>query len=267
MSKIEESLEKAAVMRDSKDIKSQAPKKQSDDGIPIKISSPFILHFDEPDSKISEGYRRLKAMVLRATKVKFLNTLMVTSSLNGEGKSITAINFALALAQELNQTTLLVDADLKNPMIHNYLGIQYKYGLSDYLLGKVDLSDILIKTNAGNLVILPAGSSVNNPVELLSSEKMKNLIVELKQRYMDRYIIFDTAPSLLSAEAIRVGSWVDGIIFVVKERGAQKDVIKDALDLLREFNILGMVYNQARINSFDGNGIHYNYYYAKQHGQ
>lgn len=266
MSKLEESLEKATMMRGSKDVIEKDFKTMSD-GVPLSISSPFILNFSEPESRSAEEYRRLKAMVLRATKAKFLNTLMITSSVDGEGKSITSINFALALAQELNQTTLLVDADLKNPMIHNYLGIQPRYGLSDYLLGKAQLPDVLIKTNAGNLVILPAGSSVNNPIELLLSERMKNLIVELKQRYMDRYIIFDTAPVLLSAEAIRIGSWVDGIIFVVKERGPQKDVVRDAVELMKDFNILGIVYNQVSVNNLDGKAIHYNYYYSKKNGQ
>src|ERR1700690_846920 len=155
---------------------------------------PHIVCITDPLSASSEQYRKLRARILAATKSDFQNTIMVASSDIGEGKSITSVNFAVALAQELDYTVLLVDADLRKPSVHKYLGIKADIGLSDYLSGKADLSDVLIHTGIGKLVLLPAGSQCPNPAELLSSNRMKDLVEEMKHRDSDRYIIFHTSP-------------------------------------------------------------------------
>ena len=196
MSKLEEALAKANRLRESSaNIKSE--KFNIFENIkPSEVGNQNIVTLTQPDSAIAEEYRRLKSMLLRETTAEFLNTIMITSSVDSEGKTLTAINLAVSLAQEIDHSILLVDADLRKPMIHNYLGItEYKYGLSDYLTGDLDVSDILVKTAIGKLVVLPAGRSVENPGELIASKKMMLLIKELKQRYMDRYVIIDTPPT------------------------------------------------------------------------
>jgi Mrp family chromosome partitioning ATPase len=122
----------------------------------------------------------------------------------------------------------------------------------------VPVSEILVKTGIGNLVLLPAGRTVSNPVELLASDKMHSLIKELKQRYMDRYVIIDTPPILAYAEAISIGSAVDGVIFVVQERGPQKKLVENALSQIKNLNILGIVLNNSDTTNFNGQ---YSYYY------
>lgn len=266
MSKLEEALEKANKLRESLRVDSsgktdsavqKAPRREP---VPVDVQNKHLITITEPYSPVAEEYRRLKSMLLRATKKDFLNTIMVTSAIDGEGKSVTAINLAVTLAQEIDHTILLIDADLRKPMVHEYLGIDYEYGLSDYLAGTgdMDISDVMIKTGIGKLGFIPAGKMVDNPLELLSSEKMKALIKELKQRYKDRYVIIDTPPILSFSEPIAIGSNVDGILFVVREGRAQKKMVEDALNLINGLNVLGVVFNDVGITNLDG---YYSRYY------
>jgi len=263
MSKIEEALEKASKLRES-----SSGNKWAVTGVPknvenIKVDNPHLVTITQPDSPIAEEYRRLKSILIRETKTDFLNTIMVTSALDSEGKSLTSLNLAITMAQEIDHTILLIDADLRKPMIHEYLGINYKYGLSDYLSRDVDFSEIIVKTGIGNMIIIPAGHTVENTVELLSSEKMKTLIQEVKHRYMDRYIIIDTPPILPFADAISIGSLVDGVLFVVKEGRSPKKSIEDAMNLMKDLKILGVVFNCAHAENLDGHYSRYYYYNYK----
>src|SRR6185369_8951140 len=109
-----------------------------------------------------------------AQKDEFLNMLMVTSTVSQEGKSLTALNLALSLAQEFDHTVLLVDADVRKPSLHNYLGISNSLGLMDCLVDGVDVRDALIRTGIGKLSFLPAGRSVPNLTEVFTSQRMRD---------------------------------------------------------------------------------------------
>jgi exopolysaccharide/PEP-CTERM locus tyrosine autokinase len=250
MSKIEDALEKARKLRESLHPKRFEPLKEN---TLVNIDNPLIVSVTQPDSHAAEQFRKLKSIVIRETKrERFLNTIMIASAIDSEGKSLTAINLAISLAQEIDHSVLLVDADFRKPLIHEYLGIEPKYGLSDYLNHDVDISEIMIKTGIGNMVIVPAGKKVQNPVELISSMKMKSFMNEVKHRYVDRYIIVDTPPLLPFAEAIALGSIVDGTIFVIKEGYAQIENIHEALNLMKNINMLGLVFNCASTDNLDG---------------
>ena len=107
------------------------------------------------------------------------------------------------------------------------------------------MSDILIKTDVGNLVFLPGGNPSDNTTELLSSEKMKMLVQEMKLRYKDRYVIFDSSPLLVTADPLSLGSYMDGILMVIQEgRTSQKDVLQ-SISLMKGWNILGVVFNNV----------------------
>jgi receptor protein-tyrosine kinase/non-specific protein-tyrosine kinase len=177
----------------------------------------------------------------------FKNTLMITSSIPGEGKSITALNLAISLAQEYDHTVLLIDADLRRPAIHTYLNIQKRKGLADCLAGEADLSEVIVATGIGKLSIVTAGREVSNPAELFSSNRMRDLLEEIKYRYHDRFIIFDTPPLLPFAETLSLAHLVDGVVFVVKEQLATQTNVKDALDVLKGSKVLGIVYNDTSI--------------------
>jgi protein-tyrosine kinase len=240
------------------------PKCQSAEAIinPTAVDRHIVCITDR-DSPGAEQYRKLRAQLLLLTRQTRQNSLMVTSADVGEGKSVTAINLAIALAREIDYTVLLVDADLRKPSIHNYLGIRADCGLSEYLEGRVELSDVLIKTGIGKLVLLPAGTPPPNPAELLSSYRMKELAQEMKHRYGDRYIIYDSAPILACSDTISLSSLVDGILLVIQAARTSEKTVKEALALLHSTTILGVVYNN--VPDFMSNNLYpYEYYRYRQ---
>ena len=274
MSRIEEALEKAKSLRgDAKSSETieRVVHTQTDELLRTAIkempASPYLVVLSEPDSPITEEYRKLKSKIVQLTQKGggFQNTLMITSAMAGEGKSITALNLAITMAQEYDHTVLLVDADLRKPTLHKYLGIKSELGLSDVLTKGIDVQDVLVQTGIGKLVFLPSGGSIANPVELFLSNKMKDLIHELKHRYTDRYIIFDTPPILPFAEVQSIAAIMDGVVFVVREGHAPVNAIKEAMLLLKDTKIFGVVYNDAQV-SLDRQHYYYNYrnYYNRK---
>ena len=274
MSKIEKALEKAMKMRETKteSISETGMTSESDtilnkfevgdEIIDKTLVDKHIICITDPMSSISEQFKKLKARVLNQMSQRdFQKTIMVTSSDVGEGKSVISINLAVALANEIDYTVLLVDTDLRKPSIHKYFGLEPKYGLSDYLIGKVSLNDILIKTGIGKLVILPAGTIPDNSAELLSSEKMKMLVHELKHRYKDRYIIFDSTPLLVTADPLLLGIHMDGIVFVIQEGRTSQQSAMQSISLMKGWNILGVVFNNVPQYLVKN---HYQYYYQQK---
>jgi exopolysaccharide/PEP-CTERM locus tyrosine autokinase len=263
MSRIEKALEEAVRLRGavSGSNAPNAPVLPENNGErPAFVpASPYLVTLTEQDSPISEEYRKLKAMVIKLTKRdSFRNLLMVTSSVSGEGKSITCLNLAVILAQEYSHTVLLIDADLRRPSLQGFLEVPQHDGLSDCLTGAVDLKDAIVKTRVPKLSLLMSGSRTGNPVELLSSPRMRDLLHEVKGRYRDRYVIIDTPPLLPYAETHALSGMVDGILFVVKEGASSKKSIREALDLLADTHVLGVVYNDVSAESLNGR---YDYYY------
>lgn len=227
-------------------------------GVNREVVNRHIVTITAPFSHAAEEYRKLRARVLRATEKDFQNTILVTSARGAEGKTITAINLAVAIAREVDRTVLLVDADMRKPSVHEYLGLRPECGLSDYLASRRQLPEVLVKTGIGKLVLLPAGIPPENPAELIASERMRDLILELKGRYRDRYIIFDSPPLLMTADSISLCNYVDGVIFITRAGVTDPKTAGEALSLLKEQTILGTVFNDA---STDPGKDRYSYYY------
>jgi protein-tyrosine kinase len=221
----------------------------------------MIVTLTEPDSPAAEEYRKLKAMVIKLTQEDAKRTaIMVTSSNSGEGKSLTSINLAISLAQEVSHSVLLIDADLRRPSLSAYLGITAEIGLAECIRDGVNVSTAIISTGVPKLDILPAGKSVSNPVELLSSPKMKALLLELKQLYPERYIIIDTPPTLPFAESQIISMLVDGVLFVVKEGETTVQDLQDSLDILKGARVLGISYNNVDVRAQGMNNRYRQYY-------
>ena len=226
----------------------------------LQPDHPCLVINRDPAEGVAEEYRKLKSVVFELTRQgAFNNTLLVTSDLPDAGKSLTAVNLALTLANEYDHTVLLVDTDLRKPSVHKYLGISPEKGLLHCLTEDYPLEKALIRTGIGKLVVLPAGGTVADPAELLASNRMRDLIAELKARYPDRYVIFDTTPVLPFAEAAVLGSLVDGILFVVRERQTRSDHLQEALEMLDASNLLGIVYNDADVSRKMSHYRYYNY--------
>ena len=188
----------------------------------------------------------LRSQVMEKMKDMGGNSLLITSANPGEGKSLIAANLAISVAQEVGRTTLLVDADLRDPSIQEIFGLDVKVGLTDYLLGEADLGELFINPGIDKLTILPAGKVFPDSADLLAGPSMDSLIRELKSRYKDRFIIFDTTSLLTRADPIVFSRLIDGIILIVEAERTTTKQLKRALDLLKGKPIIGTMLNKAR---------------------
>jgi protein-tyrosine kinase len=232
-----------------------------------------IVSPNAPRSQIADQYRVIKrplisnAMGKGASNIENGNLIMVTSALAGEGKSFSAINLAMSIATELDNTVMLVDADVARPSVLRMLGLPASPGLLDLLVGEVDdLSSVLLKTNIDKLTLLPSGTPHLRATELLASDAMSQLIKNIANRYSDRIIIFDSPPLLLTTESRVLATHMGQIVMVVHaEKTLQADV-QHALSSIEACPIKLMVLNQARSGSQGGYGGYggYGYGYGQQ---
>ncbi len=211
---------------------------------PDRLSEEKLVVLKAPASPEAEEFRKLKESLVKSIRSPeaFNNVVLVTSANHGEGKSLLTVNLAISLAQEYDHTVLIVDADLRAPACHRYLDVTPQRGLADCLLDGGDVGQALVNTGIGKLVLLPAGRTVKNPLELLSSNSMRRLIGEIKDRYRDRIILIDTPPVLLFAETRTLADVADGAVLVVREGKTSLEDIEESLALLNN-KVLGLVYN------------------------
>jgi len=191
-----------------------------------------------------EAYRVLRTRILHRARGTGGTTVMVTSALPGEGKTVTAVNLALTFAKAFSQTALLVDADLKRQQVHQVLGYESDKGLGDYLRDGCDVSDLIVWPGIEKLTIISGGKRIEESSELLGSPGMRTLVEGMKSRYDDRYILFDVPPVLAGADAISFAPLVDHILFVVQANRTSLADVRKALQLLPKEKILGLVVNR-----------------------
>ena len=194
---------------------------------------------------VTDVYRSLRAQVLQALGQRRKTTLGVTSANHAEGKTLTAINLAIAMAMDVKQTVLLVDADLRTPAVARYLGLQPPVGLSDYLTGKAEIADCLLRSQIERLSILPDRSNAANSAELLASPRMLQLAAELKGRYPDRIVIYDLPPLLQGGDAIEFLPSVEATLLVIRDGATRSTELTRAIELLADRTLIGMVLNAA----------------------
>ena len=204
-------------------------------------------------NSFTDAYKILRTQVFQRLRDKGWNSLAVTSPGDNEGKTLTAVNLAISLAMEVDYTVLLVDADLRQPSVHTYFGIDAEYGLSDYLTADKPLSELLVHpAEIPHLVLLPGGKPLANSSEMLNSPKMSRLVSELKKRYPTRIILFDLPPLLSTADAMAFIPYVDAAVLVIEEAKTQADAVKRAVGLLQGTNLLGTVLNKSWVKAPGG---------------
>lgn len=203
------------------------------------------------DPKVADIYSLIRTKILEMTGKSGANTIMITSARPGEGKTVTAINLALSMARDVQRTALLVDMNLRRPMVTAAFGLngQFAHGVADYLLHDTPVEDMLVHPQMDKVVLLPAGRPLPGSTEVLASPKMERLVVELKSRYPDRYVIFDCPHLLGMSDSFVFSSYVDGVVLVVEAGRTSRSDIKAALDLLAERNLIGMVVNKGRADA------------------
>jgi exopolysaccharide/PEP-CTERM locus tyrosine autokinase len=222
------------------------------------VDNPLFVPVTDPNGLAAEQYKKLRSLIIRKTNHDvFKNTLLITSAVAGEGKSLTSLNLALSLARAGNYSVVLIDTDLRNPQLHLMLGIEPEFGLVHYLRDGVRIENVLHKVGLGNLTLIPAGEQVMDPLELLTSKRMQVLLEDLRSRYHDRYVLLDTPPILPFADLRVLGEMVDNILFVCREGYSNMAQIEEGLEAVSEFNLLGLVCNDITMSKKMNNSYYY----------
>ena len=210
-----------------------------------------ISHFY--DSEQIDQIKTLRTQILNTLDKIHGNSFLVTSANPYEGKTFTSINLGVSIAQEMHRTVLIVDCDLKTHTIkhkqfaQDFFGLEVTKGLSDYLSGNAEIADILLNPGIERLVIVPAGTTLPNSAELLSSPKMAALVDDFKNRYpSDRIIIYDCSALLAHTDSLVMTKYVDGILLVVEEKRTDTGQIKKVMELLKDKPVIGSIINKIR---------------------
>lgn len=214
-----------------------------------------LITVTHPKSLITESYRTLRTNINFSSFDKKVKTIVVTSSMAGEGKSTVCANLAVVMAEN-GCRTILIDCDQRRSRLHKLFNISNEKGLSDLLIGSIQFSDAVQETEIPNLNIISAGTNPPNPSELVSSGKMKNFIESLKETY--DYIILDTPPVVIVTDAQLLSTYADGCIIVVASAEVEKGEAVKAKELLEKVNarILGVVLNKIDIKRKDYSGYY-----------
>jgi len=204
----------------------------------------------QPDSFVAEQFRTLRARIDSISQERPIRTITMTSARKGEGKTISAVNFALVTAMSVGRRVLLVDCDMREPQVHRTLGLRPETGLAEVLTDQASLDDAIIKVDGINLEVLPVRALPPNPSELLASPKMRQIVEELARNYDT--VVLDSPSTLGIPDAKSVSELTDGLLFVVRADQTPEEEVEAALDVLDRRRVLGLVLNDARIASTNG---------------
>ena len=223
----------------------------------------MLIVKENPKSPISEAYRTLRTNIEFSDFDNDIGIMLVTSAGPCEGKSVTAANLALSVA-ETGKKVLLIDCDLRKPSIHKKFEISNSKGISNLLIGESQFSEIAQRYNE-NLYILTSGTVPPNPCEMIESQKMKIFLRDAKNDF--DFIILDTPPVIVVADAQLLSAIVGGVLLVIAAGKAEIKLAQKAKELLEhaKANIIGVVLNKAELNSDKING--YQYYYTEDNNK
>ncbi|KPL19313.1 MAG: hypothetical protein AMJ92_04035 [candidate division Zixibacteria bacterium SM23_81] len=231
----------------------------------ITIASRLVTHL-EPRSPVSEAYRSFRTNIQFSQFDRPMKTLLVTSAGPGEGKSTTVANLAITMAQ-MGTKTLLVDADLRRPVLDSIFKCKRSLGLTDILLGNNHMDAALHELEVKNLSLLCCGTLPPNPAELLSSQAMRDLLEQLKKNF--EVILFDSPPVVAVTDAAVLGAHTDGVVLVISSGETTRKAENRAKTLLNNVRaqILGAVLNNVRAEGRYGSYYHYYYYHYYESGK
>jgi protein-tyrosine kinase len=199
------------------------------------------------DQSALRAYKILRTRVLQRMTSKQWHGLAVTGVDTGTGKTVTATNLAIALAQDPNTSVFLVDLDLQRPRVGEYMGISYTKGLADYLLGDATMDEIIYSPGIERLAVIPNSRACQHSSDLLSGVRMIELVKRLEAEAPRRIVIYDMPPLLLSDDVLTfVPNNVDGVLLVVSEGLTARGLLEKSKDLLTEINVVGVVLNRSQ---------------------
>lgn len=227
-----------------------------------KLDQNYVVLFNTESLNVcAEKFRSLRACLNRLREKSRLRTVLVTSSVAGEGKSFVSLNLARVIARQHGRHALLIDADLRAPRLHAALGAPCSPGLSAYLRGQADEFSIIQMGASENLAFIPAGTPQSNPAELLTGTQAKGLLEKLRPVF--DWIIVDAPPILLASDASLLSAICDGTILVVGAGRTPSSLAQMACQELRENHLLGVVLNGADDTKYGS----YGYYEGSGHAK
>ena len=197
------------------------------------------------DRAALRGYKILRTRVLQRLAANDWRSIGITAPGAGEGKTVTAINLAIALAQDVNTRVFLVDMDLQHPSVAGYLGLSFDRGLSDYLNGTATFDDIVYDVGLDRISVVPNREALPNSSEHLGSPRVLELISALQSDSSRRIVLFDLPPLLLSDDVLTLAPKIDSVLLVVSEGLTNRKQVEDARQILQEMNLLGVMLNRS----------------------
>jgi Mrp family chromosome partitioning ATPase len=216
---------------------------------PVGVDPVAMEHYgvlpQVKDEVAERSYKILRTRVQQRMEASLWHSIAVTAAEAGDGKTLTSINLAIALARDVNCWVFLVDLDLQRPQIAAYLGLQFDKGLSDYLAGQASFDEIVYDPGIERLSVIPNGRGLDQSSELLGSPRMFELSQALATETPRRIVIFDMPPLLLSDDVLRFLPNVDGLLFVVAESKTPRVTLERARDAIPEKKLLGIVLNRS----------------------
>lgn len=228
----------------------------NEEGGDSRLNSELLIHSDSRSS-LAEAYRQLRTSILLSTAGHAPKSLLVTSSLPSEGKTTTAVNTAISLAQT-GAKVLIIDADMRRPRLHSIFGMQNMAGLSTILSSDMtdqEVLDIIPYDEPTKLHVLASGPVPPNPAELIGSDQMRILLKMMENHFT--HVVVDSPPIASFTDGVLIGSVVDGVILVVHSGKSSRQVVRRSRQFLQEVGakIFGVVLNNANLRNQD------NYYY------
>ncbi len=208
--------------------------------------NPYLVLFHEPTGYRAEQVRALRNRLVAMNPDGEPKTLVVTSAVREEGKTVAALNLAMALAELERNQVVLVDGDLRRPSCERYLNLNPAPGFTDVLLGRAPLDRVLRPAGYRQLMLLGSGARVTNPAEVLSGSRLDELLHRLKERF--QYVIVDSPPVLPSTDAGVLSARADGTLVVVRLEKSLKKQTRDAIRAVQDMggNVLGCFVTELR---------------------
>jgi capsular exopolysaccharide synthesis family protein len=197
------------------------------------------------EDPVADSYRLLRTRILQRMRQNNWTTLGVTSPNPGAGKSLTALNLSIAIALEPNYSALLVDADLRRPTIHRFLGIKPEHGLGEYLSSDISIDQLLLNFGIEDLAVLPCPEHLSGSSELLTTPKMVSFVDELKARYPSQVMVFDLPPVLVGDDVVAFSSHLDAVLVVVEDGVTQAPELARTVELLEGTSVIGCILNKS----------------------
>lgn len=197
------------------------------------------------DRPARRGYKILRTRVLQKLEANQWRSFAVTGTDTGAGKTLTAVNLALALAQDPNTWVFLVDIDLQRPKVGTTLGMTFARGLTDYLLGDATFDEVIYHPGIDRLAVVPNSRPIEQSSELLSSPRMHEFITSLEAEVPRRVIVYDAPPLMVSDDVMAVAPQVDGVLMVATQGVTSRATLERAKDVLADMNVLGVVLNRS----------------------